>query len=55
MGVNGKFVRPSVFIGGGGCFLRLHGRVKVAVNLFSPLEMVAMEYFWVHLPPINWT
>ena len=36
------------FIGGGGRFLRLHGRVKVAVSQFSPLEMVAMEYFWVH-------
>ena len=36
------------FIGGSGRFLRLHGRVKVAVSQFSPLEMVAMEYFWVH-------
>ena len=36
------------FIGGGDRFLRLHGRVKVAVGHFSPLEMVVMEYFWAH-------
>ena len=36
------------FIGGGGRFLRFDGWVKVAVGEFSPLEMVAMEYFWVH-------
>ena len=36
------------FIGGGGRFLRLNGRVKVAVSQFSPLEKVAMEYFWIH-------
>ena len=35
------------FIGGSGRFLRLHGRVKIAVSQFSLLEMVAMEYFWV--------
>ena len=48
MGVNGKFVRPSVVYRWRWSFLRFHGRVKVAISQFSPLDMVAMEYFWVH-------
>ena len=36
------------FIGGFSRFLRLHGWFKVAFNKYYQLEMVAMEYFWVH-------
>ena len=48
MGVNGKFIRASVVYRWRLFFLRLHGRVKVAVSQFFPLEMVAMQYFWVN-------
>ena len=47
-GVNGKFVRPSVFIGGIGRFFLLQSRAKVTLSKFSLLLMVVMEYFWVH-------
>ena len=36
------------FIGAVGRFLRLESRAKVTVGKFSSLEMVVMEYFWVH-------
>ena len=44
IGVNGKFVQPSVVYRWRSSFF-----TTSRSGQFSPLEMVAIQYFWVHI------